>query len=124
MANYGYTDGKNKQTMYSKTEVDAAIEAAADELQDQVDDLLTQKQNNKTTRSVALNSTAWSSNTLTVTVAGVKSDNLVQVTPAPGDVYIWGNKGIRCTAQGTNSLTFECLSTPSTNLTANVVIWD
>lgn len=124
MANYGFKDGKNKQAVYSKTETDAAIQAAAEDLQDQISGLLTAKQNTHTTRQAVLPLASWSNNTLTVTVAGVKADNLVQITPAPVSVYAWGNAGVRCTAQGTNSLTFECLAVPSGDLTANIVIWD
>lgn len=122
--NYGFTTGKNKQGMYSKSEVDTAIEAAVSGLQGQITELLTAKQDTKVTKTATLAAASWSSKTQTVNVSGVKANNLVQVTPVPGDVYTYGNKGIRCTAQAANALTFECLSVPATDIDVNVVIWN
>ena len=64
----------------------------------------------------------WSNNTQTVTVTGVTATNTVFVSPAPASASDYASAGIICTAQGTDSLTFVCQTTPTNNLTVNVVI--
>lgn len=64
----------------------------------------------------------WSSNTQTVTVSGVKADNVVFVGPAPASASDYASAGIVCTAQATDSLTFTCTTVPANAITVNVVI--
>lgn len=64
----------------------------------------------------------WSSNTQTVTVTGVTATNIVFVSPAPASAADYAAAGIICTAQGTDSLTFTCTTTPTNAITVNVVI--
>lgn len=64
----------------------------------------------------------WSSNTQTVTVSGVTATNTVFVSPAPASASDYAAAGIICTAQGTDSLTFTCTTTPTNAITVNVVI--
>lgn len=64
----------------------------------------------------------WSSNTQSVTVNGVTASNTVIVSPAPASAVEYAACGILCTTQGTDSLTFSCQTTPTNNLTVNVVI--
>ena len=64
----------------------------------------------------------WSSNTQSVTVNGVTASNTVIVSPAPASAVEYAACGILCTTQGTNSLTFTCVSVPANALTVNVVI--
>lgn len=64
----------------------------------------------------------WSSNTQTVTVTGVTASNIVFIAPAPASATDYAAAGIICTAQSTNSLTFTCTTTPSNDITVNVVI--
>ena len=72
--------------------------------------------------SVTLEVAGWSSGTQTVSVAGVTADNHVIVAPAPAsrDTYI--NSDVRCTAQGAGRLTFTAASTPTVNITVNIII--
>lgn len=72
--------------------------------------------------SVTLTAAGWSSGTQTVSVAGVTADNHVIVAPAPAsrDPYI--NSDVRCTAQGAGTLTFTAASTPTVNITVNIII--
>ena len=72
--------------------------------------------------SVTLTAAGWSSGTQTVSVAGVTADNHVIVAPAPAsrDTYI--NSDVRCTAQGEAQLTFTAASTPTVNITVNIII--
>ena len=65
----------------------------------------------------------WSANAQTITVSGVTSSNVVFVSPAPASVSDYTNAGIICTAQGTDSLSFSCVTTPTNDITLNVVIF-
>lgn len=72
--------------------------------------------------SVTLTAAGWANNAQTVNVSGVTADNAVIVTPAPSTYTDYVDNGVRCTAQGAGTLTFACDSTPSGNVTANVLI--
>ena len=64
----------------------------------------------------------WVSGEQTVTgVSGVTSSNIVFVSPAPTSASDYASAGVLCTAQGTESLTFTCTSTPANDITVNVV---
>lgn len=77
-------------------------------------------------RTATLTTSGWSSNSQTVTVNGVvanSSAQLIYVSPANKDsATAWGAAGVFCSAQGANSLTFVCDSTPSANITVNISI--
>lgn len=64
----------------------------------------------------------WAGNAQTVTVSGVTATNTVIVSPAPASAVEYASCEILCTTQGTDSLTFSCQTTPTNNLTVNVVI--
>ena len=80
------------------------------------------KQNIITKTTVTLSASAWSNNTITVTVSGVTSSNTVIVSPAPASFEDYRTAVIYCSAQSTDSLTFTCLTTPTTDITVNVLI--
>ena len=77
-------------------------------------------------RTATLTTSGWSSNSQTVTVSGVVADTsaqLIYVSPADkASATAWGEAGVFCSAQGANSLTFVCDSTPSANITVNISI--
>lgn len=78
-----------------------------------------------THQTITLSSSAWASNSQTVTVSGVTADELDQLitpTPAIASQSAYYEAGIMCTNQGTNSLTFTCQTVPTSNLTVYVVI--
>lgn len=75
-----------------------------------------------TSRSTVLYAVNWASQSQTLTVTGVSASNIVIVSPAPASYEAYGEAGVRCSAQASNSLTFTCTDTPSANLTVNVVI--
>lgn len=75
-----------------------------------------------TPRTITLNSANWSSNSQTVTVTGASASNIIIVSPTPASYEAYGEAGVRCSAQASNSLTFTCTDTPSANLTVNAVI--
>ena len=72
--------------------------------------------------SVSITVGSWSSNTATVTVSGVTSTNTVIVAPTPASVDDYAFSGIKCTTQGTNSLTFTCGITPTSTIGVNVLV--
>lgn len=77
-------------------------------------------------RTATLTTSGWSSNSQTVTVSGVVADTSAQlITVSPADkasATAWGEAGVFCSAQGANSLTFVCDSTPSANISVNISI--
>ena len=74
------------------------------------------------TITVTLTSAGWSSSTQTVTATWVTANNTVFVAPAPSSLSDYVDNGVYCTGQGSNSLTFTCSSTPSSDITVNVAI--
>ena len=75
-----------------------------------------------TSATGTLSSANWSSNTQTINVTGVTASNNVIVAPAPASQSDYTAAGIICSAQGAGTLTFTCQTTPSSNLTVNVLI--
>lgn len=75
-----------------------------------------------TSITVTLASASWSSDTQTVTATGVTASSTVIISPAPSNIDDYGDAGIYCSAQGSNSLTFACATTPSNDITVNVLI--
>lgn len=77
-------------------------------------------------RTAMLTTSGWSSNSQTVTVSGVvasSSAQLIYVSPAnKASATAWGAAGVFCSAQGANSLTFVCDSTPTENISVNISI--
>lgn len=76
-------------------------------------------------RTVTLTTSAWASNTQTVTVSGVLADEtaqLIQPVPAIASQSAYYAAGILCTGQAANSLTFTCATVPTENLTVYVVM--
>lgn len=76
----------------------------------------------KTTATGTLVVADWSNNSQTITVNGVTASNTVFVSPAPASSTEYASKGIICTSQGTDSLTFSCDTVPDNALTVNIVI--
>lgn len=74
------------------------------------------------TITITLPASGWSGNQQTVTATGVTADNAVTPSPAPESWEAAGAAGVRCTAQGADSLTFTCSETPTEDLTYNVLI--
>lgn len=77
-----------------------------------------------TTATGTLTVAGWSSNSQTVSVAGVTASNDVIVAPAPASASAYAAAGVVCTAQGAGTLTFTCTTTPTAALTANVMAFE
>lgn len=71
---------------------------------------------------VTLTSAWWSSNTQTVTATWVTASNNVVISPAPSSFSDYTSAVIYCSAQASNSLTFTCTNTPTSDITVNVLI--
>jgi hypothetical protein len=74
------------------------------------------------TISVTLTTAWWSSSTQSVTATWVTASNTVICSPAPSSISDYSDGWVYCSAQWTDSLTFTCDSTPSNDITVNVVI--
>ena len=76
---------------------------------------------------ITLVTSAWSSNSQTITVPGVLADEtkqLIQPVPAIASQAAYLAAGILCTGQAANNLTFTCQTVPEADLTVYVVITD
>ena len=76
-----------------------------------------------TSTTATLASGNWSSNTQSVSVTGVTSTNNVIVAAAPTSMSDYADANVRCTAQSSGTLTFTCETTPTNNITVNVMIF-
>ena len=72
--------------------------------------------------TVLLTAAGWTDKAQTVTANGVTADNTVVVSPAPASYTAYAEGAVRCTAQGSNSLTFTCDDVPAGNITVNVTV--
>lgn len=72
--------------------------------------------------TITLTAAGWSSNTQTVNVTGMTATGVVLVSPDPTDQSAYTSAGVLCTAQAAGTLTFTCSTTPSADLSVNVVM--
>ena len=74
--------------------------------------------------SVTLRASGWNANakTQTVSVAGVTATANCIITAAPDSYMAYAKAGVRCTAQGSGTLTFACETVPTADVAANVLI--
>lgn len=72
--------------------------------------------------SVTIPVSSWSNRTATVSATGVTSSNTVIISPAPSSISDWVGFDIKCTAQGSGTLTFTCTTTPISTISATAVV--
>ena len=72
--------------------------------------------------AVVLSKDGWTNNTQTVRVDGVTAGNNILVAAAPASRTVWNDAEVYCSAQAAGTLTFTCGSTPTSDITANVII--
>lgn len=77
-----------------------------------------QQVHSTTTTTLAANTTAWTKTGIT----GVTATNTVICTPDPASFTAWVDNRVRCTGQGSESLTFAADTSPTTAITVNVLI--
>ena len=77
------------------------------------------------TEAVTLAAGSWNAKKQSVSVNGVKADNLVIVSPNPAaeNFAAYAESGVRCIAQETDKLTFECDDVPSIALAVSVAVF-
>ena len=75
-------------------------------------------------KTATLTANGWSDKKQTVAVDGVTTTNTVFVSPAPSFVSDYGASEIYCSAQVAGSLTFTCATTPTADITVNIVIME
>ena len=76
-------------------------------------------------RTVTLASGSWTDKQQTATVTGVKADEtkqLLHIFPASASKALFVEAGVTGVSQAENTITFECVHTPTSNLTVYVVI--
>lgn len=71
---------------------------------------------------ITLRAGDWVNRTQTIVANGVTSNNSVIVIPPATSSQNYLNSLIKCTAQGTNSLTFECVVVPTNDIVVNVLV--
>lgn len=76
-----------------------------------------------TTISVSLPVADWVNDEQTVVATGVTANSTVLICAAPASASEYNTCGVLCTAQGTDSLTFTCTTTPSNDLTVTVLMF-
>lgn len=81
-----------------------------------------QPSSSQTSFAVTLPVADWVNDEQTVSAVGVDSNSVVFIGAAPTSVTEYNTCGVICTAQGTDSLTFTCTTTPANDLTVNVLI--
>lgn len=98
------------------TGTEAAFNVALAQLENKADKAVS--------RSVTLYTSYWdtSSKTQSVTVTGITTDANCIITSSPDCYMAYAEVGVRCTAQGSGTLTFQYEEFPKQNLRANVLI--
>lgn len=72
--------------------------------------------------SADLPMSGWSEKTQTVAVQGVTAANDILVSSAPACATEWTKRGVIASAQSNGIVTFTCVSDPTTDLSANILI--
>ena len=75
------------------------------------------------TEEVVISSADWIGSKCVKSVACAKVANNIFVSPAPSDLLDYASAQIRAISQASGSLTFECESTPTKDLSIQVVAW-
>lgn len=74
------------------------------------------------TKTLSLPASSWSNNTITRAITGITTSSDIIIAAAPANHMAYARAGVRCSAQGSGSLTFVCENTPTKDLTVNVLI--
>lgn len=73
---------------------------------------------------ITLDANEWEGNSQIISVEGVTEDNIIVVSYTVEDMVAYMQYGIYCSEQDLGELTFACMSTPSEDITVNVLIID
>lgn len=73
--------------------------------------------------TVQIAANEWSANSVTKTISGVTSTSVNMFSlETISNMQAWANAGIVATAQSQNSITFTCVTTPTTTISFKVII--
>lgn len=72
--------------------------------------------------TLVLAAESWADSSQTVSISGVTAENVVLVGPGPDSFALYGSCGLRCSTQGTGTLTFVCDQAPEEAVTVHAVI--
>ena len=75
-----------------------------------------------TKKSKTLTAANWNNNQLTLIEPEITTSSDIFVSPDPSDWSAYNAAGIRAVSQGTGTLTFECDTTPTSDIGVNLVI--
>ena len=89
-----------------------------------LDSLLETKQKKHIARTVILYAGSWSNNKQTVTLSEANGTNTIIVCSSPDNIEDYVNDGVYCSGQSGGKLTFTCVSIPTKDLKANIMIFD
>lgn len=84
---------------------------------------LANKQDKHKTATLTLSTSGWSSQAQTVSVSDISATDTIVVSPSPEHIAAYSEAGVYCSAQAANSLTFTCDSTPSADISVNVIVF-
>ena len=107
----------------NETDIDA-LQTSMTQVEGDISEIQTSlggKQDTLASVSVTLTVAGWSSNQQTVSATNVTADNIVWVSPAPASFDAYAEAGIRATAQGAGTITFQCTTVPTAEITVEVV---
>lgn len=109
---------EKQEAIYPRTKVDAISDKNGNGLSS----LLENKQDKLKTVQVTLTQAGWENNWQEIVVEEASETNTIIVSSAPENIETYTSDGVYCLGQSEGKLTFACVSTPKTNLIANVMI--
>ena len=107
----------------NETDIDA-LQTSMTQVEGDISEIQTSlggKQGTLTSVTVTLTVAGWANNQQTITASNVTADNIVWVSPAPASFDAYGEAGIRAIAQGAGTITFQCTTVPTAEITVEVV---
>lgn len=99
------------------TTIDGEVQTA----QSDITALQSNKQNTITAVTVSLTVAGWADNQQTVSASNVTTSNIVWVSPAPASFDTYAEAGIRAITQGAGTITFQCTTVPTAEITVEVI---
>lgn len=134
------TGGDDTQNIFTVTQADGStftfsIPREKNEILSEVDTKITAVNNSVDSKlasgykkiawsTITIATSAWSNKTATVSVAGVTSNNAVDVAPAESTYDAYTSAGIRATEQDAGTLTFTCKTVPTVAISVNVKVYN
>lgn len=105
--------------MIDPDEIEHALDIAA--MRDQELDYKITKTTTYSKAIVVLTAAGWVENTQTLSIENVTVDNTVMYSPNPDSLEEYSMNGVKCVDQQDGYLTFTCETTPSSDITLNMV---